>query len=269
MGWTSSYSLTPANVTRARATLANALTKQGIVLANPDMIYWLLGQVSGENNFGTSPDWVIPDSEGLNTADSNPAAPTGPSHNWGAVRASSDATNFIWHKDKDASGVVHVYKFARPGSPEAGAALFLKALLRTDLGPAVTNVFADARSTPRDMARAMFTRNPDPTVTTYSTQGYYTGDQKKYTNEQIIGQYASIIANGANKVRSAAGLSGKVIPNNPQPQPSSPVVPPSQPSSGLWWKLSLLAGATYGAYQFARHAATPTLVSEQRRRRHG
>lgn len=251
MGWTSSYSLTPADVASARTTLANALANQGIALANPDMIYWLLGQVSGENNFGTSPDWVIPDSEGLNTVETNPTAPIGPSHNWGAVRASSSATNFILHKDKDAKGVVHVYKFARPGSPEAGASLFLKALLRTDISPAVTNVFADTRSTPRDMARAMFTRDPDPSVTAYSTQGYYTGDQSKYTNDQIIGQYASIIANGANKVRSAAGLPGKVAPNSSLPKVTPTVVAPtSRPSSGLWWQIPTLLGAAYGAYRF-------------------
>jgi hypothetical protein len=254
MGWTSSYSLTPADVARARDALMSALAKQGVVLASPDMIYWLLGQVSGENNFGTSPDWTIPDPDGLNTAQTNPDAPSGPSHNWGAVRASSSAPNFIWHKDQDANGVVHVYGFARPGSPEAGAALFLKALLRTDLGPAVSNVFADTRSTPHDMARAMFTRDPDPSVTKPSTQAYYTGNQKKYTNEQIVNQYAAMIANGANKVRAAAGLSGKVVPGGSLPQPPPAVIkPPSQPAtSSNWWLAIPIVGAIYGAYRVLR-----------------
>lgn len=181
-------------IRQAAQALRDALTASGYN-ATDQAVVWMLGQTWGESRFGTTPDWTIPNA--LNTAATNPGAPAGPSYNWGAVRASPGAP-FILHYDRDAAGELDVYKFARFDSHESSARHYLGALLRLDVSDAVALVLADEESTSLDMARAMYTRNPDPSVTKRSQLAYYTGVSG--SDEDRIAAYGRMIDVGAQHI---------------------------------------------------------------------
>jgi len=241
----------------AKLAITKVLADQGISLPNPDMVYWMLGQVYGESLFGTGPDWTIPNE--LNTQETNPLAPPGPSHNWGAVLAMPGAP-FILHKDHDPDGTLVTRKFARPGSPEAGAKNFLSALIRSDINNAVKNVLNDPNATPFDLARAMYTRNEDPTVLKRSQLAYYTGLDKPptETDQKRIQAYANMIASGANRVKKVLGLPANTTANGPggavQPVPVGPPTPYAKqksPWTPILWALGI-AGVGYAVYRWKR-----------------
>lgn len=238
----------------AANTLRQALSEKGITVTD-QAIPWMLGQVMGESNFGTAPDWTIPND--LNDANNNPDAPIGPSYNWGAVRA-GNTQPFIWHYDQDANGVMGTYKFARYTSHLDSAKHYLGALLRSDLNTAVADVLADPNAVPFDLARAMYTRNVDPNVLTRSNQAYYTGTAG--SDQARIQAYANLISAGAKKAIAALGGA-----NGPDPLVQASLAarlkalqqkPAVQEAEGIARPLILagaLVAAGYGAYKVAPH----------------
>jgi hypothetical protein len=229
---------TAAGLQSAKLALTKVLADKGVTLAHPDAIYWLLGQIGGESNFGTTPDWTIPNE--LNTQDTNPLAPPGPSHNWGAVHAMGDTTPFIWHGDRSRNNSSGVFKFARFSNPESAAGYYANALLRLDINNAVKNVLTDPNGTPLQLARAMYSRSEDPSVFTYAPgKGYFTGTVSQGSDQQIVQNYANMIAGGANQVKKILGLPANVTANGGSASPSgapslAPWGSPAQPAPSSW-----------------------------------
>lgn len=226
------------SLSSAAGTLDQALKELGVKRPKPDAIYWLLGLVYGESKFGTSEDWVKPDSKGLNTDVTNPGIPNGPSHNWGAVRHRGG--QFFLHGDRNADGSSGVFRFQWYSSAVEGAKGFLRTLLRGR----VPSVLQAADTGPYDLARAMY------------ENGYYTGVSG--TADDRIQAYGNMIKNLADKVRKELGsMPGPLPPIDPS-RPVSPAPPPPSPSPALLgnasgaWVFGAMAVGAYLAWRYRR-----------------
>lgn len=219
----------------AKATLAQACLESGIT-PTEESLYWLLGLVYGESRFGQSPDWVIPNK--LNTPATNPNAPEGPSHNWGACVTRNG--EFIWHGDRDRNGNPTQMKFARFPTQLAGAKNFLQVINR---GGAKAPI--GGQGSAHDLAAAMY------------ASGYYTGVSG--SDADRINAYTNMILGGAARVRKAVGAAAS------EPPKGKPFVTPTDEENGFPWLLAggisavAIAGTVFLAHKDPSGAAARAL----------
>lgn len=243
--------ITASGVLAARAALAEACLELGF-RPTEEAIYWILGFVAGESDFGTGPGWVIPNE--LNTPETNPDAPPGPSHNWGAVRTSQANQPFIWHHDADLNGKLGTgpgpkgsFKFARYSSAkEAAKGLLQRALFNE--GP--KNLRTPGPHEPNAVQRVKEALTGDGDAYKLAAamydKGYYEGVSGN--REDRIKAYTALIVRNANQVRKALGLPAP--PNTPGPAPEPAI--PTAPGGPSILPLLLLGGGAFAVYQLSR-----------------
>lgn len=199
-------------VTEAKTTLAQACLDGGVT-PTEEALYWLLGLVYGESRFGQTPDWVIPNR--LNTSESNPSAPDGPSHNWGACVSRN--ADFVWHGDRDASGNPVTVKFARFSTQLAGAKNFLNVINRGGAKAVI-----GGQGSARDLAAAMYANH------------YFTGVSG--SDAERIGAYTNMILAGANRVRKAVGAAAS------EPSRGKVFTTPTDEANAFPWAIAVGLG---------------------------